>query len=143
MFKRVEFKMLVVVIFLCITGIITSAFLIDKYIDGYITKLRPQVKNELVVNVYNNTNNKVTVDKDDKGNINVHIDEEKKVDKKEPKQGTILAISGLNVRTEPDINSDIINALDYGSKVKILNETKYWYQIDNGFIYKDYVELVE
>lgn len=143
MFKRIEFKMLVIVILLCIAGMISSAFLIDKYIDSYITKLQPQIKNELVVNVYNNTEDKVTVDKDDKGNINVHIDKESKVDKKEPEQGVVLAVSGLNIRTEPNINSDIIDTLDHGTKVKILDETNYWYRIDKGFIYKEYVELIE
>lgn len=143
MFKRIEFKMLVIVILLCIAGMISSAFLIDKYIDSYITKLQPQIKNEIVVNLYNNTKDKVTVDKDDNGNINVHINKENKLDKKDPKQGVVLAVSGLNIRTEPNINSDIIDALDYGAKVKILDETDHWYRIDKGFIYKDYVELIE
>lgn len=148
MFKRPEIKILALVILISLIGIFSSAFLLDKCIDNYITKLQPQVKTEVVVNLYNNTDNKVTIDKDDKGNIDVHIDKNKAINNNEannnkPKQGIIIATSGLNIREKSDINSDVIGALDYGSKVNILDETQYWYKIDKGFIYKNYVELNE
>jgi len=56
--------------------------------------------------------------------------------------GTVLC-SGLNMRIQPDINSDIITTIDRGEEVLITRETEGWYNIKykeyTGFVYGMYI----
>lgn len=138
------------ILFACIflfslIGVFGSAFMLDNYIDKCIAKMQPKVSNEVVVNVYNNTNSKVNVEHGKDGSINVHINDKEKNDSSEnkyiPKQGIVTAKSGLNIRDGASIESDKVGALEYGEKVLIIDESDYWYKIDRGYIFKQYVKL--
>lgn len=136
------------ILFACIflfslIGVFGSAFMIDNYIDRCIAKMQPKVSNEIVVNVYNNTNSKVNVEHGKDGSINVYINDKGKnssENKYIPKQGIVIAESGLNIRDGANIKSDKVGVLEYGEKTTIIDETDYWYRIDRGYIFKQYVE---
>lgn len=138
------------ILFACIflfslLGVFGSAFMLDNYIDNCIAKMQPNVTNEIVVNVYNNTNSKVNVEHNKDGSINVHITDKDKIDSSDnkyiPKQGIVTAKSGLNIRHGADIKSDKVGVLEYGEQITIIDETDYWYKIDRGYIFKEYIEL--
>jgi seryl-tRNA synthetase len=52
----------------------------------------------------------------------------------------IVAVRLANVREEPDLKSQVIAKLTYGSKVSVIGETRYFYKIKigtlEGYIYK-------
>ena len=62
------------------------------------------------------------------------------------KIGTVTA-SGLNVRTEPSTQADILGLLPYGSSVQIHEQVGSWYKIDFmeqvAYIFGDYVAISE
>ncbi|KAA3615371.1 MAG: DUF3380 domain-containing protein [Calditrichaeota bacterium] len=61
-------------------------------------------------------------------------------------QGKITA-SKLNVRSEPNLHSEILGALVWDSRVDILDENGEWLEIsfneESAFIHQDYVQLLE
>lgn len=144
--NKTGYKVLGCIILISLIGIFGSAFMLDRYIDSCIAKLQPKVTNEIVVNVYNNTDSNVKVENGKDGTVNVHVTDKtssisSENEKYNPKQGIITAESGLNIRNEANVKSDKVGVLEYGETVTVLNETEYWYEIDQGYIFKEYVEL--
>ena len=55
-----------------------------------------------------------------------------------------VTASALNVRSEPNTDSERVGSLKSGKIVEILGQTQSgWYQIENGFISAEYVVLVD
>lgn len=142
--KRLSFslKVFITLFVLCIAGIVISTIAIDKEIDSYIEKMNTEVN----ITVINNTDDNVTIEQED-GNIIIKVNPEKEKSSQVTKSdedgkeeyGIVTSVVGLNVREQPTIDSEKIGALEYGAKVKILEESGDWYRTELGFIFKEYV----
>lgn len=142
--KRLSFslKVFITLFVLCIAGIVISTIAIDKEIDSYIEKMNTEVN----ITVINNTDDDVTIERED-GNIIIKVNPEKEKSSQVTKSdedgkeeyGIVTSVVGLNVREQPTIDSEKIGALEYGAKVKILEESGDWYRTELGFIFKEYV----
>ena len=51
----------------------------------------------------------------------------------------VTAPSGLNVRAERSIDSEVIEVLPFGSEVKITRTWKKWAKVDGGFVSLDWI----
>lgn len=142
--KRLSFslKVFITLFVLCIAGIVISTIAIDKEIDSYIEKMDTEVN----ITVINNTDDDVTIEQED-GNIIIKVNPEKEKSSQVTKSdengkeeyGIVTSVVGLNVREQPTIDSKKIGTLEYGAKVKILEESGDWYRTESGFIFKEYV----
>lgn len=54
----------------------------------------------------------------------------------------VTAPSGLNVRAERSIDSEVIEVLPFGSEVKITRTWKKWAKVDGGFVSLDWISEV-
>ena len=144
--KRLSFslKVFITLFVLCIAGIVFSTIAIDKQIDSYIE----EVKTEVSIEVVNNSNNEITVIQED-SDITVIIDsceESKQVAEKDIIEKdvyvTVTSTTGLNVREQPNLDSEKVGVLEYGAKVKVLEETGDWFKTDSGYIFKEYVTKI-
>jgi hypothetical protein len=118
---------------------IFSIIAINKEIDTYIEEMKPEVFVEI-----NNVDVAVDV-KEDGNKIKVVVEGEEKIDitNDEPEEVEEMYIKvtseqGLNIRQEPNIESERIGVLYYGEEVKILEESEQWYRIEQGYVYKEY-----
>lgn len=149
-------KMLLLVLTLAVIGIISSVFMIDKYVDKCIAKMQPQLTTQVSISVYNNTSDKVEIIHTDKNNIEVYVndpvidnnidsgDKDKVSEEDIPFDVQVTSSIGLNVRVKPNINSDKVDALNYGEIVGVDNRVGDWYKLNNdkGWIHKDYVKRI-
>lgn len=144
--KRLSFslKVFISLFVLCIVGIVFSTIAIDKQIDSYIE----EVKTEVNIEVVNNSNNEITVIQEG-SDITVIIDsceESKQVAEKDIIEKdmyvTVTSTTGLNVREQPNLDSEKVGVLEYGAKVKVLEETGDWFKTDSGYIFKEYVTKI-
>lgn len=144
-----NFKILVAMILIAIFGICSSIFMIDNYC---IKEDTVNIENDIdvVVNVYNESNNvEVEVNDNDDG-IDVIIKDKKiNADEHDYKEtslrsmcGIIDAESGLNIREDSSIKSEKIGAYCYGETVEIIGEKDDWYITNDGYIYKEYVNVI-
>ena len=136
--KRLQILLLIFVV--CMSGIIYSTIMIDNVIDGYIDRISTNINLEI-----NNNCNEVEVNVDRKDeNIFINIDpkEEKDIEETfESREGVVISKIGINIRKEPSISSEKIGSISYGEKVIIIDEISDWYNIDSGFIHKEYVDI--
>ena len=138
--KKIDFgfKVFITLFVLCVEGIVFSTIAIDKQIDSYIEQL------QMEVHVINNTEDDVNIEKENnKMIININPTEENeevtKENNKTDEYGIVTSISGLNVRQDPSIESEKVGILEYGTRVKILEDCGDWYRTENGFIFKEFV----
>ena len=137
--KRMDFslKVFITLFVLCISGIVFSTIAIDKQIDSYIEELKTEIQ------IVNNSNDDVVISREDNNiiiTINPIEQTEDEVIKEEPEMhGMVTSASGLNIRQEPSVNSNRVGVLDYGVKVRILEDCGDWYRTDNGYISKEFV----
>lgn len=138
--KKIDFgfKVFIMLFILCIAGVVFSTIAIDKQIDSYIEQL------QMEVHVINNTDDNVTIEKEDnKMIITINPTEENEeviIENNETDEyGIVTSISGLNVRQDPSIESEKVDILEYGARVKILEDCGDWYRTENGFIFKEFV----
>lgn len=138
---KLNLKPLLILFVLCLTGMIFSIIAINKEIDSYIKEMKPEVVVEI-----NNVDAIVDVEEDD-NKINITIEEketeEVAITNDEPDEVEEIYIKvtserGLNIRQEPNIESEKIGVLYYGEEVEILEESEQWYKIEQGYVYKDY-----
>lgn len=132
-----KLKMFSLLFLVCFVGIILSVFLIDRQIDKYIAEINTDV--DINIEVVNNTNTKVTVNRD--GNkIKLQLDESDTTETPNAKATYVKVVteSGLNIRQEPDIESEKVGTVNYGHTIKITEDCGDWYKTDFGFIYKEY-----
>lgn len=134
-----KIKMFLALFLICFVGIIASTVMIDKQIDSYIAEMKTNI--DINIEIIDNTNSNVTIeqkDNDVKVYINPNNSDEIETDKVNEEYVVIVAKSGLNIRQEPSIESEKVGIINYGEKVKILEDHGEWYKTENGFIYKDY-----
>ena len=138
--KKIDFgfKVFITLFVLCVAGIVFSTIAIDKQIDSYIEQI------QMEVHVINNTEDDVNIEKENnKMIININPTEENeevtKENNKTDEYGIVTSISGLNVRQDPSIESEKVGILEYGTRVKILEDCGDWYRTENGFIFKEFV----
>jgi uncharacterized protein YgiM (DUF1202 family) len=142
--KKLSFglKVFITLFVLCISGIVFSTIAIDKQIDSYIEEMKTEVKIEVV----NNSDNEVMIVQE--GNniiVNINPKESTPVTQEDNEEkaiemyGIVTSEIGLNVREQPRLDSDKVGTLEYGAKVKILEEVGDWYKTDSGYIFKEYV----
>lgn len=137
---KLSLRPLLILFVLCLTGMIFSIIAINKEIDSYIEEMKPEVFVEI-----NNVD--VAVDVKEDGNkikVVVEGEEEIAITNDEPEEVEEMYIKvtseqGLNIRQEPNIESERIGVLYYGEEVKILEESEQWYRIEQGYVYKEYV----
>lgn len=136
---KLSLRPLLILFVLCLTGMIFSIIAINKEIDTYIEEMKPEVFVEI-----NNVD--VAVDVKEDGNkikVVVEGEEEISITNDEPEEVEEMYIKvtseqGLNIRQEPNIESERIGVLYYGEEVKILEESEQWYRIEQGYVYKEY-----
>ena len=105
-----------------------------------------EMNTEVNITVINNTDDDVTIEQED-GNIIIKVNPEKEKSSQVTKSdedgkeeyGIVTSVVGLNVREQPTIDSEKIGTLEYGAKIKILEESGDWYRTESGFIFKEYV----
>ena len=138
--KKIDFgfKVFITLFVLCVAGIVFSTIAIDKQIDSYIEQI------QMEVHVVNNTEDNVTIEKEDnKMIITINPTEENEEVTNENNEtdeyGIVTSISGLNVRQGPSIESEKVDILEYGTRVNILEDCGDWYRTENGFIFKEFV----
>lgn len=136
---KLSLRPLLILFVLCLTGMIFSIIAINKEIDSYIEEMKPEVFVEI-----NNVDVEVDV-KEDGNKIKVVVEGEEEIDitNDEPEEVEEMYIKvtseqGLNIRQEPNIESERIGVLYYGEEVKILEESEQWYRIEQGYVYKEY-----
>lgn len=136
---KLSLRPLLILFVLCLTGMIFSIISINKEIDSYIEEMKPEVFVEI-----NNVDVAVDV-KEDGNKIKVVVEGEEEIaitndEPEEVKEMYIKVTSeqGLNIRQEPNIESERIGVLYYGEEVKILEESEQWYRIEQGYVYKEY-----
>lgn len=56
-------------------------------------------------------------------------------------KGVVTNCQALNVRTEPNTDSNIVDVLNIDTQVKILEIIEGWYKIDNGYVMSDFIEI--
>lgn len=93
--------------------------------------------NEIKENEVTNTNdfnetNLTTQQNPTKTNTN----EEQKVTK-----GIVIAKGGLRVREKQSLDSNILDVLPYNTEVDVLEEFDEWVKIEQGYLYKKFVEI--
>ena len=139
--KRMDFslKVFITLFVLCISGIVFSTIAIDKQIDSYIEEMKTEIQ------IVNNGDDDVVISRED-NNIIITInpieqtEDEKEVIKEEMEMyGMVTSMSGLNIRQEPSVNSNRVGVLDYGVKVRILEDCGDWYRTDNGYIFREFI----
>lgn len=132
-----KLKMFSLIFLVCFIGIILSVFLIDRQIDKYIAEIKTNV--DINIEVVNNTNSKVTVNQN-KNEIKIQLDESETTETTSIKTTYVKVVteSGLNIRQEPDIESEKVGTVNYGHTIKITEDCGDWYKTDFGFIYKEY-----
>lgn len=129
-----KLKMFSLIFLVCFIGIILSVFLIDRQIDKYIAEIKTNV--DINIEVVNNTNSKVTVNQN-KNEIKIQLDESETTGIKAT-YVKVVTESGLNIRQEPDIESEKVGTVNYGHTIKITEDCGDWYKTDFGFIYKEH-----
>lgn len=132
-----KLKMFSLIFLVCFVGIVLSVFLIDRQIDKYIAEIKTNV--DINIEVVNNTNSKVTVNQN-KNEIKIQLDESETTETTSIKSTYVKVVteSGLNIRQEPDIESEKVGTVNYGHTIKITEDCGDWYKTDFGFIYKEY-----
>ena len=137
--KQMSFglKVFITLFVLCITGVVFSTIAIDKQIDNYIDEIRTEIQ------IVNNSGDEVIIDREDNKiiiSINPIENKSEEVTKMENETyGIVTSMSGLNIRHEASVESNRVGVLEYGAKVKILEDCGDWYRIENGYIFKDYI----
>lgn len=136
---KLSLRPLLILFVLCLTGMIFSIIAINKEIDSYIEEMKPEVFVEI-----NNVDVAVDV-KEDGNKIKVVVEGEEEIaitndepDEVEEMYIKVTSEQGLNIRQEPNIESERIGVLYYGEEVKILEESEQWYRIEQGYVYKEY-----
>lgn len=136
---KLSLRPLLILFVLCLTGMIFSIISINKEIDSYIEEMKPEVFVEI-----NNVDVAVDV-KEDGNKIKVVVEGEEEIaitnDEHEEVEEMYIKVTseqGLNIRQEPNIESERIGVLYYGEEVKILEESEQWYRIEQGYVYKEY-----
>lgn len=136
---KLSLRPLLILFVLCLTGMIFSIIAINKEIDSYIEEMKPEVFVEI-----NNVDVAVDV-KEDGNKIKVIVEGEEEIaitnDEPDEVEETYIKVTseqGLNIRQEPNIESERIGVLYYGDEVKILEESEQWYRIEQGYVYKEY-----
>lgn len=136
---KLSLRPLLILFVLCLTGMIFSIIAINKEIDTYIEEMKPEVFVEI-----NNVDVAVDV-KEDGNKIKVVVEGEEEIaitnDEHEEVEEMYIKVTseqGLNIRQEPNIESERIGVLYYGEEVKILEESEQWYRIEQGYVYKEY-----
>lgn len=132
-----KLKMFSLIFLVCFVGIVLSVFLIDRQIDKYIAEIKTNV--DINIEVVNNTNSKVTINQN-KNEIKIQLDESETTETTSIKTTYVKVVteSGLNIRQEPDIESEKVGTVNYGHTIKITEDCGDWYKTDFGFIYKEY-----
>ena len=130
---KLSLRPLLILFVLCLTGMIFSIIAINKEIDSYIEEMKPEVFVEI-----NNVDVAVDV-KEDGNKIKVIVEGEEEIaitnDEPDEVEETYIKVTseqGLNIRQEPNIESERIGVLYYGDEVKILEESEQWYRIEQG-----------
>ena len=119
---------------LCIVGIIVTTMLIEKTIQGYLAEIGSDVN--INIEVVNNTNDEVdVVESEDK--ITIYVEPEESTE--DIQEVTVISESGLNIRQEPGVDSDVVGTLYYGAEIEVIGVEGDWYETDLGFIYSEYV----
>lgn len=134
--KQFRFKMFITLLVLCAVGIVFSTIAIEKQIDSYIERIHTEVKIEVI----NNSDNNVTVTQNE-NDVTIKIDERKEVTKTpvgEDEYVLVTSDNGLNIRHNPSVDSNKVGTLNYGAKIKIIEEVGDWYKTDLGYIFKEY-----
>jgi uncharacterized protein YgiM (DUF1202 family) len=139
--KRLDFgfKVFIALFVLCIAGIVFSTIAIDKQIDSYIE----EIQTEVTIEVVNNSNNEVIVVREE-DEITIMVNPVEETEENEPiiteeNYGIVTSLSGLNIRQSPSIDSPKVGTINYGDRVKILEDCGDWYRTENGFIFKEYI----
>ena len=57
----------------------------------------------------------------------------------EVKGAYVNAPSGLRVRNKPNFQGDILKVLPNGTEIGVISESGNWYEIIDGYVYKDFV----
>ena len=59
-------------------------------------------------------------------------------------KGRVIALSGLNFRTQPDLSGAVFDVLRYGAEVRIIAADRDWFQVRHdgeiGWVYKKYIQ---
>ena len=134
--KQFRFRMFITLLVLCAVGIVFSTIAIEKQIDSYIERIHTEVKIEVI----NNSDNNVTVTQNE-NDVIIKIDERKEVTKTpvgEDEYVLVTSDNGLNIRHNPSVDSNKVGTLNYGAKIKIIEEVGDWYKTDLGYIFKEY-----
>ena len=84
------------------------------------------------------TPNKIDENKDNNEEkvTKTNENEEQKVTK-----GVVVAKGGLRVREEQSLDSNILDVLPFNTEVDVLEEFDEWVKIEQGYLYKKFVEI--
>ena len=79
---------------------------------------------------------------------NVKEVEEVKVKEPEIKKGIVRNCELLNVRKEPNTDSDIIKVINHGDEINIIKEDKGimsadFYKTTDGYVMKKYIKIIQ
>lgn len=136
--NQIRFRWFLTLIVLCIVGVVFSTIAIEKQIDSYIDRMKTEVN----VEVINNNNNSEIVVVQEGENITVLVEDKQEEVTKTPKAMDEYVIvtsnDGLNIRRNPSVDSEKLGALNYGAKIKVIEEVGDWYRTDIGYIFKEY-----
>ena len=76
------------------------------------------------------------------------VEEVEEVKKPEIKKGIVRNCELLNVRKEPNTDSDIINVINRGDEINIIKEDKGnisadFYKTIDGYVMKQYIKIIQ
>ena len=83
----------------------------------------------------------------DKG-VTKSVEKVEEVKKTEIKKGIVINCELLNVRKEPNTDSDIIKVINHSDEINILKENKGimsadFYKTTDGYVMKKYIKIIQ
>ena len=86
-------------------------------------------------------------DKDVTKNVK-EVEEVEEVKEPEIKKGIVINCELLNVRKEPNTDSDIIKVINHGDEINIIKEDKGimnadFYKTTDGYVMKKYIKIIQ
>lgn len=80
--------------------------------------------------------------------VTKNVEEVEEVKKTEIKKGIVRNCELLNVRKEPNTDSDIIKVINHGDEINIIKEDKGiisddFYKTTDGYVMKKYIKIIQ
>lgn len=133
-------KLLLIVLILAVVGIVFSTMMLENYNKKFMEEIAKI--NNINVNIHNVTEQEISsnVNGDD---VDIYL-YKKQLEPEVfiPEGVRITSDIGLNIRQEPTTDAPIVSVLEYGDVVIIEDKFDHWYKTKDGFIYKEYTEVI-